>query len=116
MPMKSYGSVKVFYPEYTRNELIEKLRQGVRKLADKLPLDRVVLFGSWSRSRHTAFSDVDLMIIYTGPERDDAFALVKEVVAVKGLEPHIYTSEQAARLPVLDRMTAGGVAIFPEQS
>ena len=114
--MKLFGSVKVFFPEYSRDELIDKLRDGVQKLGEVLSLERVVLFGSWSRGRATAFSDVDLLVVYSGPQRDDAYQLVRTNVRIRGLEPHIYTSEQAAQLPILNRMTADGVVLYPEAS
>jgi predicted nucleotidyltransferase len=117
MPMKSFGSVKVFYPEYSRDELIERLREGVRQLAALLPLERVVLFGSWSRGRATAFSDIDLLVIYAGPPRDDAYRLVRSAIELRGLEPHIYTSDEAVLLEAtLNRMTIDGVILYPEPS
>lgn len=113
--MKSFGSVKVFYPEYSRDELIARLREGVRRLAAVLPLERAVLFGSWSRGRATAFSDVDLLVIYAGPPREDAYRLVWETIDLRGLEPHIYTADQARMLEAtLSRMTADGVILYPE--
>ncbi len=117
MPSRSFGSVKVFYPEYSRDELIARLREGVRKLAPLLPLERVVLFGSWSRGRATAFSDIDLLVVYPGPPRDDAYRLVRSAVELRGLEPHMYTSDQAEALEeTLTRMTEDGVVLYPEQS
>ena len=56
------------------------------------------------------FSDVDLLVVYAGSTRDDAYRLVRRTLDIPGLEPHIYTSEEAAQLrPMLDRMLRDGV-------
>ncbi len=117
MPTRSFGSVKVFYPEYSRDELIERLREGVRRLAAVLPLKRAVLFGSWSRGRATAFSDVDLLVVYAGEPREDAFRLVLSTLNLRGLEPHVYAEDEAKSLEAtLNRMTEDGVVLYPEPS
>jgi predicted nucleotidyltransferase len=115
MPSKWFGSVKVFYPEYSREELIERLREGAQRLATVLPLERAVLFGSWSRGRATAFSDVDLLVVYAGLPRDDAFRLVQSTINLRGLEPHVYTEDEARSLEAtLTRMTEDGVVLYPD--
>lgn len=77
---------------------------------------RVVLFGSWASGRHTAASDVDLLVVYGGEAREDAFRIVKTTLAVPGLEPHVYALREAeAARDRLDRMTSGGVVLFPEE-
>lgn len=76
---------------------------------------RVVLFGSWAVGRHTAASDVDLLVIYRGAARDDAFHVVKSALAIPGLEPHPYTEDEATEMMErLARMTAGGVVVYPD--
>jgi predicted nucleotidyltransferase len=74
-----------------------------------------VLFGSWSRGRATAFSDIDLLVVYAGRPRDDAYRLVCSAIELRGLEPHVYTTDQAEALEgTLTRMTEDGVVLFPE--
>jgi predicted nucleotidyltransferase len=105
--------VKVTYPRLGRDELLTELRSRLPALAGNLPLCEVVLFGSWAAGRATAFSDIDLLVIYSGPPRDDAYRIVREVVGLRGLEPHVYTDDEAAALrPTLDRMTRGGVHLL----
>jgi predicted nucleotidyltransferase len=83
------------------------------ELARKLLLRRVVLFGSWVTGRATAFSDIDLLVVYAGPPRDDAYAIVRRVVDQRGLEPHVYTESEADALkPTLDRMTRSGIDLL----
>lgn len=110
----SSGSVRVFYPRFDRAELVALLRAGVSRLAERLPLRRVVLFGSYAKGAHTVASDVDLLVIYQGEPRPDAYALTRRVLAIRRLEPHVYSeSEYASLAATLDRMAAGGIEILP---
>ncbi len=114
MRIESYGSVKVFWPPYSRDELIEKLRTGIPALAQALPLKRAVLFGSWAKGRATVRSDVDVLVVYKGAPREDAYQIVRRCLDVRGLEPHVYTEDQAAAVcSTLDRMTEVRVPLYP---
>lgn len=113
MRSKSWGSVRVFSPRHSRAEAIALLRARLPYLHARLPLRRVVLFGSYARDRHTAFSDLDMLIVYADPPRGDAFAIVKRALHVRGLEPHVLAeSEYAGVRAVWDRMTRGGVELW----
>ena len=90
--------VKVTYPSFTRTEVVEKLRRASVGLKKKLPLALVILFGSFARDRFTAASDVDLLVVYRGGERDDAYRLIMDEVRLPRLEPRIYTEKQFDRL------------------
>ena len=112
MQRPSSSSVRVLYPDFDRGELLAKLRNGVARLEPLVPLRSVVLFGSWARDRQTAASDIDLLVIYEGPSRDDVYRLVRKTIGLRGLEPHVYTVDEAASLaPTIERMTAGGITI-----
>jgi predicted nucleotidyltransferase len=105
--------VKVFYRPFSREQLLAKLRVTIPELARDLPLRRVVLFGSWSTGRATAFSDVDLLVVYAGPPRGDAYTIVRRVIDLRGLEPHVYTEDEARALkPTLDHMTRSGINLL----
>src|SRR5579862_7341502 len=109
----SSGSVRVVYPRFSREELIILLRGHLPSLAAALPLTSVVLFGSWAEGRATAFSDIDLLVSYPGPPRDDAYRKVRSAVPIRGLEPHVYREEEAVLIrATLDRMTRNGVTLL----
>ncbi len=113
MRTESYGSVKVFWPDFSREELIERLHGFMPALQRALPVTTTVLFGSWAKGRATVASDIDLMVIYEDPEIADAFSRVRGAVDIMGLEPHIYTQSQAAKLKkTLDAMMDGGVDLL----
>lgn len=89
------------------------LRERLAHLQARLPLRRVVLFGSYARGGHTAFSDLDVLVVYADPPRADAFALVKRTLHLRGLEPHVLSEREYAEVRVVwDRMTRGGVELW----
>jgi predicted nucleotidyltransferase len=113
MREESYGSVRVFWPSYSRESLVAELRDGIRTLARRLPLQRAVLFGSWARGRATAFSDIDVLVVYEGPPRDVASHLVSETLPLRGLEAHVYSTSEAEQISdVLERMSRDGVNLL----
>lgn len=58
-------------------------------------------------------SVADLLIVYDGPERNQEYRTVRNVIRLGGLEPRIYTSDQAGQMAtILDRMIRGGVELF----
>ncbi|MCX7622824.1 MAG: nucleotidyltransferase domain-containing protein [Thermomicrobium sp.] len=109
--------MRVSWPELTREELLARLRKAVAALAERLPLERVVLFGSWASGRATVASDVDVLVVYADPPREDAFRVVWHTLVAAGVprpEPHVYAASEAAKLaPTLTAMTRHGVVLFP---
>jgi predicted nucleotidyltransferase len=108
--------VRIFWPAFDRVGLVETLREGVRRLEHELPLVRVVLFGSQATGRATAASDVDLLIVYRGEPRSDAYALARRALRVTRLEPHLYTEGQYRQaVDVVERMARDGITLFPRE-
>lgn len=113
MRTKSSGSVRIFYPALDKAGLLRILQERLPRLAGQLPLARVVLFGSYARGTFTVGSDVDLLVVYRGAPRADAYALVKRTLAIPRLEPHLYTeAECEAARTVVERMVRGGVTLL----
>lgn len=113
MPNKSSRSATISWPTRDRDDLVSSLRAALPALREKLPVVRVILFGSYATGRATVGSDVDVLVVHEGPPRDDAFALIKKAVPVRGLEPHVYTVKEAeAQAELLKRMTRDGIVIF----
>ena len=113
MPSESSHSATISWPTRDRDDLVDAVRATLPALRDALPVVRVLLFGSYATGRATVASDVDLLVVYEGPPREDAFATVKKTVPVRGLEPHVFTVEEAdAQSALLDRMTRSGLLIF----
>ena len=114
MPKESSSRVKIFYPRYSRAELVKRIQGRLAALAEMLPLKRVVLFGSWAKGKATAFSDVDLLVVYADPPREDAYQIVWKSLDIRGLEPHVYSQQEATeRKRSLKQMAEDGILLFP---
>ena len=113
MQRKSLNSVRVFYPKFNRKEIVQKIREGLINLEQKIPLQKVVLFGSYAKGNYTVASDIDLLIVYKGREREDVYALSKGILAIPGLQPHIYFEAEYEQLkPTIERMIRDGIVIL----
>jgi len=116
MQKRSSSSVKVFYPPFDLEGLLALLRQRIPALQRQLPLKRVVLFGSYAKGRQTVASDIDLLVVYAGRPRADAYGLVKRALNIRRLEPHVYAEEEYEQVRmVVERMIRDGISIVPEE-
>jgi predicted nucleotidyltransferase len=98
--------VHVVYPSLSRADVVERLR-GVRiRLQKTLPISRMILFGSYARSLHTAGSDIDVVVVYEGPERDAAYKMIMDETRLPRLELRVYNEEQFASSLVASPMFA----------
>lgn len=115
MPNESSRSATISWPTRDREDLVASIQAALPALREVLPIQRVVLFGSHATGRATVASDVDLLVVYEGPAREEAFAVVKKTVSVQGLEPHVYTTAEASnRQTLLRRMTRDGIVLYDE--
>jgi uncharacterized protein len=63
-----------------------------------------------TRSPISSKSFVDILVVYSGPPRGDAYKIVRRALDVRGLEPHVYSEEEAESLRLtLDRLTRQGI-------
>ncbi|MBS7622725.1 nucleotidyltransferase domain-containing protein [Candidatus Bathyarchaeota archaeon] len=91
---KTGGQVRVTYPALSRRQVVERLRQAYRRLKIKLPVSKMILYGSYATGRYTAGSDIDLLVVYEGERREDAYKLVSSEIALPRLEPKVYTQRE----------------------
>ena len=116
MLKKSSSSVRVYYPRFNKQEVIERGSKGLEELGRKLPLVLVILFGSYAKGNYTVASDIDLLVIYDGKERDDAYAMVKRALSIPNLEPHVYTRAQFEQMKgTIEAMVRDGIILFGEK-
>ncbi len=94
MLKKSSSSVRVFYPKFNKEQIIQALSGNLENLGRELPLLLVVLFGSYAKGNYTVASDVDLLVVYGGEEREEAYAIVKRALDIPHLEPHVYSQRE----------------------
>jgi predicted nucleotidyltransferase len=88
------AGAKVTYPVLDTVGVVERLRKALRSLEGRLPVSRMILFGSYAQGRYTAGSDIDVIVVYRGPERTDAYKTVVDEVRLPTLEARVYTEEQ----------------------
>ena len=113
MQRKSSDSVRVFYPKLNGDEVIRILSERLKEFDKELPLVWAVLFGSYAKGNYTVGSDIDLLVVHRGEKRADAYALVKKVLDLPRLEPHIYAEGEAAEMKgTIRRMAEGGIILF----
>lgn len=94
MPRASSGSVRIFSPRSSHQQVLDGLQAAVPRLRGLLPLRRVVLFGSYARGDFTAASDVGVLVVYGDPPREDAFSAVYKAAALRNLEPHGFAESE----------------------
>lgn len=115
MHRKLSSSVRVFFPKHTREEIGHHIRSSLATLQKQILLKRVVLFGSYAKGNHTVASDIDLLVVYKGSAREDAYGLCKKILDLPGLEPHVYSEgEYEETKQTLERMVEGGVVLFSD--
>ncbi|TBH17549.1 nucleotidyltransferase domain-containing protein [Thermus thermamylovorans] len=106
-------SVRVFFPPWTKEEVLRRLKKGLALLETEVPLRRAYLFGSWAKGRALPGSDVDLLLIYQGPGREDLHRLARKAFGGLPVELHAYTEEEAEALkPLLERMLAQAIPLL----
>ncbi len=89
------------------------LRQRIAALQEKSPLKRVVLFGSYATGKQTVASDIDLLVVYAGKPREDAYALVKRTLNIHRLEPHVYAEEEYEQArAMIEQMVRDGIPVI----
>jgi len=58
------SSVRVFYPKFSLEEVVRRVREVAFLFKEELGLKKVVLFGSYAKRRHTVASDIDILVVY----------------------------------------------------
>lgn len=113
MQKKSSGSVQVFYPRFDKETVIEHIDKKMPELKKALPVCLVALFGSYARGNYSVSSDIDLLVVYRGEKKEDAYNKVKKILDIPGLEPHVYTEKEYLSMKeTIDKMIKGGHFIY----
>ncbi len=113
MQQISSTSVRVFYPKLKQEEIVRKIRKNLTALSEKLPVKKIILFGSYAKGNYTVASDIDLLILYKGVQREDAYVISKKMLGIPGLEPHVYSETEYEEMKeTIERMIKDGITIF----
>ena len=55
MPDTFSKDVRVFYPKYRKEELVEKLKNSFKAISEKIKIEEAVLFGSYAKEKKHRF-------------------------------------------------------------
>lgn len=96
MPRASSGSARIFYPDFSQEEVIERIREVASSLKEELGLVRVALFGSYATGRHTASSDIDILIVYEerNCEEKNVYKKIMKSLTLPRVELHIVSRRE----------------------
>ena len=113
MQKKSSSSVRVFYPKFNTDWVVKTMKEHLPELQSLLPVKLVALFGSYAKGNYTVASDVDVLVVYEGQARKDAFNLVLEAFPVPRLEPHVYSANEYEQMQAtIRRMIRDSIVIY----
>ena len=89
------------------------MQEHLLELQRLLHVKLVALFGSYAKGNYTVASDVDVLVIYEGQARENAYNLVLEAFPIPRLEPHVYsTNEYEQMQATIQRMIRDGIIIY----
>ena len=117
MLRKSSSSVRIYYPKLDREKLVSLLREKARDLSREFPIRLIVLFGSYATGRYTAASDVDVLAVVSGGNKDELYHKIHDGLGISNLQLHLYTLDEYERLkgrrsPFAREAEEKGIVIF----
>ena len=83
--------MKIFYPKYKREDLIEKLKRNFIDISRTIKITDARLFGSCARGTNTAFSDIDIFIVVGDSDGKSAYSICWDMIGIPEIELHVYT-------------------------
>ena len=92
-----------------------KIQKILQELFEErgISLAKIVLFGSYATGKYTVGSDIDLLIVYKGETRPDAYAITKRSLDIPRLEPHLYSEVEYREMKeTINRMEEGGIVLI----
>ncbi|MEM3714472.1 MAG: nucleotidyltransferase domain-containing protein [Nitrososphaeria archaeon] len=91
MQKKSSHSVKIYYPKYSLEEVIEEIKKTIQVLSNELGIEKVILFGSYAKKCYTVASDIDLLIVYdeTKSNENKIYKTIRKKIKLPRIELHI---------------------------
>ncbi|MBS7653346.1 MAG: nucleotidyltransferase domain-containing protein [Candidatus Bathyarchaeia archaeon] len=96
MPRASSGSARIFYPDFSQEEVIKRIREVTFSLKDELGLVRVALFGSYATGRQTVASDIDILIVHEEQicDKDKVYKKLMKSLMLPRVELHIVSKTE----------------------
>lgn len=116
MRRKSLNSVKIYYPKFSREHLVHLLRREFERIAEKIPVNLAILFGSYAIDRYTASSDIDLFVVVAGKDKNRYYNEISDQLKMGSLQLHLYTSDEYDKMKIksmfIKEVEKKGIKIF----
>ncbi len=95
MRKRSSSSVRVFYPKFSLEEVVERIKGVTSRFKEELGLEKVVLFGSYARRSYTVASDIDIFIVYDERKchEDRVYKTLMKSLKLPRVELHILSKK-----------------------
>ena len=96
MPRKYSSSVKIFFPKFSREEVVREVSRCAAELRDGLGLECIILFGSYAKDRYTVASDIDLLVIFDDEKssEDNVYKSLMKSIKLPRVELHIIPKKE----------------------
>jgi len=120
MRRRSSDIVKIFYPRYSRDEVVRILREKAEVLSKIKNTKKVVLFGSYAEGRYTAASDIDVLIIYEDEDWRDVYDTAWDIFNTPEIEIHLMSLDRYSILkregdPFIKYIEEKGIVVWSSQ-
>ncbi|MEM1716835.1 MAG: nucleotidyltransferase domain-containing protein [Candidatus Bathyarchaeia archaeon] len=96
MPRRYSGSVRVFFPKFSREDVIREVGRCAYALREELGLERVIIFGSYARGDYTVASDIDILVVFNEEKstEDKVYKSLKRDIKLPRVELHILPKKE----------------------
>ena len=112
----NYLSMKNIMAEATDSRILELVNQYIKKLKERISVERVILFGSYAKNRDHKDSDIDLAIVsrdFSGNPISDFLTAIRVCREVDlRLEPHPFLPQDFENNPFADEIIRYGIEIL----
>lgn len=78
----------------SKKQVVDELRSARSRLKNKLPISKMILYGSYAAGRYTTGSDIDVIVTYSGKQREDAYRIVATEITLPRIEPKVYSEDE----------------------
>lgn len=117
MRRESSGFARIFYPKYSLDDVVSRVREAVDRVSNRLGLLKVVVFGSYAVKRFTASSDVDILIVYDEQvcDGDTVYNVFRTNLSLERAELHLLSKKQYQSMKDgrwLKTVAAEGVVVY----
>ncbi|MEM1548159.1 MAG: nucleotidyltransferase domain-containing protein [Thermoproteota archaeon] len=98
MLKRSLDSVRIFYPEIDRDNLILVLKDEIGKISERLRIRIVILFGSYATGRYTPASDIDLLVVVEDEDKEKTYSEIFKNLKISNFQLHLYTLKEYEKM------------------